>query len=276
MTVQLKPEAPDDRAGRISWLDRHLKWLFWVCAAGLAPWVIYLYLTQVPSGLAHQIHLLAVGLILALIAGLLLTAWTYRQGSSLSVMAASFTATTVFMTVRFRLITRAGGPDWAGSIPALLALDAAVVMLCAFVIRNQLSARPYARWLPAALTAFALALVPYLVVELTVVPQVQTAHRLQLAWAGLDMFEVLALAATGFALHRRPTIAAIPATVTGTLLVCDAWINIVPSTGLVLDEAIAMAFVELPLAAVSFWVAARASSRSGLLLAGGTGAPWRG
>ena len=257
MTMQLTPNASGNRASRRRWLERHLKWLYWACAAGLTPWIIYLYLTQVPSGPAHQIHLMSIGLILAMIAGLLLTAWTYRQGSSMAVIAASFTATTVFMTVRFRLITKAGGPIWAGSIPILLAMVVIVVTLCARVIRNRLSARPRARWLPVALTILALALVPYLAVELTVVPQIQTAHRLQLAWAGLDMFEVLALAATGFALHRRPATAAIPATITGTLLICDAWINIIPSAGPALYEAIAMAFIELPLAGLSFWIAAR-------------------
>ncbi len=231
MTVQLKPHAPANHASRRPWLEPHLKWLYWVCAAGLAPWVAYLYLFQIPSGAANQIHLMTAGLILAIIAGLLLTAWTYHQRVPRSVMAASYTATAVFMSVRFRLITGAGGPHWVGSFPALLTLAVTVVMLCALVITNRLSARAHARWLPAALTVLAAALVPLLVVDLTVVPAVQTAHHLQFAWGGLDMFEVLALAATGFALHRRPAIAAIPATATGTLLACDAWLNIIPSTG---------------------------------------------
>jgi hypothetical protein len=47
------------------------------------------------------------------------------------------------------------------------------------------------------------------------------------------------------------------ATIAGTLIVCDAWINIVPATGAAFYEAIAMAFVELPLAGLSFWVATR-------------------
>lgn len=75
------------------------------------------------------------------------------------------------------------------------------------------------------------------------------------------MFEVFTLAATGFALHRRPVIVAIPATITGTLLICDAWINIIPSAGTALYQAVAMAFIELPLAAVSFWTAARTSDQ---------------
>ena len=160
---------------RIPWVEQHLKWLYWACAAGLTPWVVYLYLSQAPRAQAHQIRLLAVGLILALIAGLLLTAWMYRRGFSRSVMA--------------------------------------------------------------ALTTF------------------------ESPGLGLDVFEVLALAATGFALQRRPAIAAVPATITGTLLLGDAWLNVIPSTGMALYEGIVMAFVELPLAALSFWVAAAMLAR---------------
>ena len=66
----------------------------------------------------------------------------------------------------------------------------------------------------------------------------------------------MALASTAFALQRRPARVAVSATVTGTLLLCDAWINIVPVNGLAFYEALAMGLVELPLAALSLWVAA--------------------
>jgi hypothetical protein len=244
---------------RMAWAERHLKWLFWACATGLAPWVGYLYLSQVPRAQAHQIRLVVVGLILALVAGLLFTAWMYSRGFSRSVMAASFVATTAFISAWFRILTQAGGSNWAGSIPTFLAMVTIVIGLCVMVIRTRICAGAQLRWLPTALITAALALLPSLVVVLTVVPAVQTAHHLRLAWTGLDVFEILALASTGFALQRRPAIADIPATITGALLLCDAWLDIIPSTGMVRYEAIAMAFIELPLAALSFWVAARAS-----------------
>ena len=187
---------------RIPWVERHLKWLYWACAAVLAPWVVYLYLTQVPRAQAHQIRLLGVGLILALAGGLLLTAWTYRRGFSRSVIAASSTATAAFICAWFRTLTQAGGSDWAGSIPTLVAMIIIVVVLCVIVITSEISGRAHARWLPIALTVAALALIPSLVVVLTVVPKIQTAHHLRVAWTGLDVFEVLALASTGFALQR--------------------------------------------------------------------------
>ena len=134
-----------------------------------------------------------------------------------------------------------------------------IIWLCVFVIQRDFADRPPppARWLPIVLAVAALALVPTLVVVLTVIPGVQTAHHLKIAWTGLDVFEVVALATTGLALQRRSAMTAVPATITGALLVCDAWINIVPATGAAFYEAVAMAFVELPLAGLSFWVATR-------------------
>jgi hypothetical protein len=254
------PARPDGAVTHIPWVDRHLQWLFWACAAGLAPWVVFLYLSQVPRAQAHKIHLLAVGLILAMIIGLLLTARMYRQGLSRSVLAASFAATATFISAWFRTLTQAGGSNWAGSIPTFLVIVVMIVGLCVIVIRSELSARVHPRWMPVALAIGALVLVPSLVVVLTVVPKVETAHHLRVAWTGLDVFEVLALAATGFALQRRPAIAVVPATITGTLLLCDAWLNIIPTTGVAFYEGIVMAFIELPLAAISFSVAARASA----------------
>jgi hypothetical protein len=242
-----------------SWLRQHLPWLYWACAAVLSPWVFYLYQTQAPSGPAHHLHLLDAGLFLAMTGGLAVTAWAYHRRSRLSVMAAAFTATAVANSVRFRLLTHAGGPDWTGSAPVLLAVDITVVALCVTVIRNRLSGRPYLRWMPAALVAAALVLVPFFTVDVTIGPKIQIAHHLKLAWAGLDVFEALALAATAWALQYRPRVAVVPATVTGTLLLCDAWLNIVPSTGPAFYEAIAMALIEVPLAALSFWVALRSS-----------------
>jgi len=262
-------DRPGGRSGRISWAERHLQWLYWVCAAALTPWVAFLFVAQVRRAEAHQIGPLAAGLILAMMVGILLTAWTYHRGSPRSVMAASFTAAAAFISAWFRALTRTGGTHWAGPVPIFLAVVAVVTIigLCVLVIQRDFSARPPppARWLPIVLAAAALALVPTLVVVLTVVPGVQTAHHLKIAWTGLDVFEVLALAATGLALQRRSALTAVPATITGTLLVCDAWINIVPATGAAFYEAIAMALVELPLAGLSFWVATRhpGPSRSG-------------
>ena len=262
-------------------LERSLKWLYWAGAAGLAPWIGYLYFSQVPSAVTHQVHVLAVGLLAALMAGVLVTAWTYRRGSGPLLIAASFTAAATFISAWFRVLTRSGSSSWPASLPVFLAVAVVIVGLCAAAIRSELATWSGGRgrigWLPAALGVAALALVPSLVLVLVVVPPVQVAHHLRLAWTGLDVCELIALAATGLALHRRSPITVIPATVTGALLLCDAWINIIPTTGMARAEAIVLAFVEVPLAAVSFWVAARSARACRAAPAAGTagGAPAR-
>jgi FtsH-binding integral membrane protein len=149
MGEQLGLSTPGPLSGRRAWAERHISWLFLACAAGLAPWVVFLFIIQVSRAEAHQVRPLSTGLLLGMIAGILLTAWTYHRGSPLAVVTASFSAAAAF----------------------------------------------------------------------------------------------------------------IAAAVTGALLICDAWINIVPAQGAAFWEVIAMAFVELPLAALSFWVATRHLAR---------------
>jgi hypothetical protein len=252
----------------LTWV-RLLTWLYWAGAAGLAPWIVVLFLTQVRRAPAHQVHILTVGLVLAMMLGLLATAWLYSRDSWLSVMAASFTATVTFISAWFRILTQTGASVWAGSIPVFLVIVTAIIVLCVITIRAELAtltgtalARTgtHARWLTIALAIAALALVPSVVIVLVVGPGVQIATHLRLAWIGLDVFELLALAHTGSALHRRSVTVVVPATITGALLLCDAWINIIPSSAAAQSEGIALAFVEVPMAALSFWVATRAMS----------------
>ena len=265
MSGKLRAGLSGGPAGPVRWEQRYLKWLYWAGAAGLAPWIVYLYFSQAPSAPTRQVHILAVGIILAMMAGVLVTAWTYERSFCWAMLAASFTATAAFISCWFRVLTRSGAVHWSDTLPVFLAVAAAIVVLCVTAIRTELAARSGTgtrlRWLPAALAIGALALVPSLVIVLVVVPPVQIAHHLPVAWTGLDVCELLALAGTGLALHRRTALTVIPASVTGTLLLCDAWINIIPTTGTARAEAIVLAFVEVPLAALSFWVAARAARR---------------
>lgn len=244
----------------LTWI-RLLTWLYWASAAGLAPWIVVLFLTQVRRGQAHQVHILTVGLVLGMMLGLLATAWLYSRESWLSVMAASFTATVTFISAWFRILTQTGASVSAGSIPVFLVIVTAIIVLCVITIRAELvRTGAHARWLTIALAIATLALVPSVVIVLVVGPGVQIATHLRLAWTGLDVFELLALAHTGSALHRRSVTVVVPATITGALLLCDAWINVIASHAAAQAEGIALAFVEVPMAALSFWVATRAMS----------------
>ena len=268
--------APGETAQFARWEQRYLKWLYYVSAGGLAPWIVYLFFSQARRALTHEVHLLSVGLILAIMAGALVTAGLSARRSPPAVLAASFTGTVTFIATWFRVLTRTPPRSpWPPTLLLFLGVALVIIVLCVIVISSEFSTQTaggsQSRWLPPALVVAALLLIPCVVVVTAVIPAVQVSHHLRVAWTGLDLFEFLGLAATGVALDRRSPAVTIPATITGALLLCDAWVNIIPTRGTAHAEAIVLAFVEVPVAALSFWVAARAVRRPAR--AAGTDAP---
>jgi hypothetical protein len=84
-------------------------------------------------------------------------------------------------------------------------------------------------------------------------------ERWDLAWSGFDTGLAIAFLLTAFAAWRRsPWVGALSAA-TGTLLLTDAWFDIVlESHSDELRKAIYLAvFAELPIAALCFWIAYR-------------------
>ena len=79
------------------------------------------------------------------------------------------------------------------------------------------------------------------------------------AWAGLDGLEAVGLITTGVSLIRRYSWLCLPAAVTSTLLVVDAWFDVATSaSGSAATAAIAMAvFPELPMAGLCAMLAVR-------------------
>jgi len=272
---QTRPAAPGETAQVVRWEQRYLRWLYYVSAGGLAPWIVYLYYSQARRALTHQVHVLDLGLILAIMAGVLVTAWLYARVRPAALLAASFTGTVAFIAAWFRVLAHATRSRWPPALLLFLGIALVLIVLCVIVISSEFStqtaARPRSRWLPAALVVAALVLIPCTIVVTDVIPAVQVSHHLRVAWTGLDVFEFLGLAATGVALDRRSPAVTVPATITGALLLCDAWINIIPTRGMAHTEAVVLAFVEVPMAALSFWVAARAVRRPARMA--GTDAP---
>ncbi len=111
------------------------------------------------------------------------------------------------------------------------------------------------RWVPPLLALIALALVPWAIWLTTVLPAHEVAEHWDLAWGGLDLFLAAALLATAVAAWRRSPLLEAAAACTGTLLVVDAWFDLLTSEGRNLTYAIVLAVVaELPLAAVCLWI----------------------
>jgi hypothetical protein len=113
------------------------------------------------------------------------------------------------------------------------------------------------RWVGIGLAAAAVILAPWTAWILIELPDRHVAHNWSVAWGGFDIRLALALAATGLSVLRRARTTAIAASAAATMLVCDAWFDVVTSHG---GKAVGMALVqaalaELPLAAVCFWIA---------------------
>ena len=101
-----------------------------------------------------------------------------------------------------------------------------------------------------AATVCAAALVPWLVVLAATLPDRHRANEWRLAWVGFDMALTLAFAATAWYGWRSRQVVITAFVVTATLLLCDAWFDVLLSWGgRGQAEALLTALVvELPLA----------------------------
>jgi hypothetical protein len=112
-------------------------------------------------------------------------------------------------------------------------------------------------WVAPALFLCAVVLIPWTAFLFLTLPPHYRANHWQLAWGGFDIGLGIALAATALTVTRRSPFAEVSAAITGTLLICDAWFDVLTSRGTsAVAQAVASAvLVELPLAALCFWMA---------------------
>jgi hypothetical protein len=107
------------------------------------------------------------------------------------------------------------------------------------------------------LTVVALLLLPWTVWLTVTLPSRHVSEHWDAAWVGFDVAEILALGATVLGIYRRAVWVEVTASVAGTLLLADAWFDILLSAGdeklwVAVFEAVA---AEIPLAALCFWIA---------------------
>ena len=112
-------------------------------------------------------------------------------------------------------------------------------------------------WIAPAFGLCVVVLVPWTGYLFGTLPPDYVANHWAIAWGGFDVGLAVALASTATMIARRSPFAEVTATVTGTLLVCDAWFDVLTSRGTsAIAQAVAEALiVELPLAALCFWIA---------------------
>ena len=112
-------------------------------------------------------------------------------------------------------------------------------------------------WIALAFLFCAVVLIPWTALLFITLPRHYGANHWWLAWGGFDVALGLSLAATAFFSVRRSSYGEIAAAITGTLLVCDAWVDVMTSrrTSDVVQAIVSALLIELPLAVLCFWIA---------------------
>ncbi len=111
------------------------------------------------------------------------------------------------------------------------------------------------RWTGPAFALFSVILLPWTIYIGETLPARQESPHYDAAWAGFDVILLIALAATAYFALRRSRYLSVAATATATLLVVDAWFDVMTTPGNQRIESIVLAaVVELPLAAVCAWL----------------------
>jgi len=112
------------------------------------------------------------------------------------------------------------------------------------------------RRLAVLLGTVAAGLVPWTLWLALSLPKQQVAHHYDLAWVGFDLALAAGIAATAWSALQRPRWLVPLASATATMLLCDAWFDVVTSPPGERIEAVLLAgLAELPLAAVCAGIA---------------------
>jgi hypothetical protein len=94
-------------------------------------------------------------------------------------------------------------------------------------------------------------------------PDRNVASHWNLAWVGLDVLIVVALALTAWRFGHNDRRVVLPAVATATLLIVDSWMDITTAARADLWQSILLAaLLEIPLAALSLLIAQRALQQS--------------
>ncbi|MDX6484854.1 MAG: hypothetical protein QOF43_7 [Gaiellaceae bacterium] len=110
---------------------------------------------------------------------------------------------------------------------------------------------PLPRWITTLLTLGAIGLIPWTLWLTFSLPSKHVSRHYDVAWVGFDVGLAVAFALTARAAYRRSHLLVPLAAATGTMLLSDAWFDVVTSgPGERLEAVLQAVFGELPLAAL--------------------------
>jgi hypothetical protein len=122
------------------------------------------------------------------------------------------------------------------------------------VVRETTASRRRRSRIIKVLLVACLVLIPWIVVLAITLPHRYRADHWTMLWVGFDVALLCALATTAWAAWKGRQLVIAAALVTGTMLVVDAWFDLVTdsSTRDLIISAVTAVFAELPLAALMF------------------------
>src|SRR5215467_1176329 len=126
-------------------------------------------------------------------------------------------------------------------------------------MRGRLPPEPLRRLFLAAVTTASLVLIPWIAYLAASLPDRHVAGQWRAAWVGFDIVLVGFLAGTAWCAWRRRQLLVPAAIITATLLICDAWFDVLLDWGTRdMWWSVATAVLgELPMAVLLLWVAVR-------------------
>jgi hypothetical protein len=111
------------------------------------------------------------------------------------------------------------------------------------------------RWAGPLFALLSVGLLPWIAYIAISLPARQLSPNYDIAWAGFDLLLFGGLASTAYFALRRSRYLSSAATATGTILIVDAWFDVMTSPSHELPQALVLCIVvELPLAALCFWL----------------------
>ena len=113
------------------------------------------------------------------------------------------------------------------------------------------------RWVAPVFAGGALVLVPWIIWLGFALPERSTDRHYNLSWVGFDVLLLFAMTRTALLAWRGRRQVQLPAAATATLLLVDAWFDVLTAdSGWPLTQALLLAFLlELPIAALAVWIA---------------------
>ncbi|HJQ44492.1 MAG TPA: hypothetical protein VJ831_15490 [Jatrophihabitantaceae bacterium] len=142
-------------------------------------------------------------------------------------------------------------------LPSGSPVDALEAALGVIPPKQQL---PLPRWLGWLTLSVVIGFIPWIVYLSLTLPGDQRTNDYDIAWVGYDSAMALVLTVLAYCALRRKTATGPVAAVAATMLLVDAWFDIVTTEGgddLLLAVLFA-AFAELPLAIICGWIAVNA------------------